>query len=57
MNYEADNNALGQLKSAVQAIAWIDNYCRANPLHEVTEGSRLLMRELSDHKKSKRLGK
>ena len=52
-DFKAHENALGQLNSAAQAIGWMDNYCRANPLRQVIEGAHLLMDDLSTNKKKK----
>ena len=49
-DYSAHKNALAQLTSADQAISWVNNYCRANPLNSVVEAAYLLMKELKQRK-------
>ncbi len=39
-------NPLGKLSSAEQAYAWMDNYCRSNPLKGLSEGAYELFVEL-----------
>ena len=40
------SNPLGQLKSAEQVYLWMDNYCKSNPLENVTAGALALLIEL-----------
>ncbi|TSP13931.1 hypothetical protein [Cupriavidus campinensis] len=38
---------LGRVQSADQIYVWMDNYCRANPLRDVTDGAFILWTELT----------
>lgn len=38
---------LGQMQSAQQAYAWMDNFCRANPLERLDIGAGVLFIELT----------
>jgi hypothetical protein len=40
------NNALNKIQSASQIHLWMDNYCKANPLHTVSKGAYQLFDEL-----------
>ena len=40
------SDPLGQLKSAEQVYLWMDNYCKRNPLENVTAGALELLVEL-----------
>jgi len=44
---------LSELQSAEQAFLWMDNYCRANPLQNVSDGAITLFIELIDKVRSK----
>ena len=44
------NDPLGNLNSAEQAILWMDNYCKANPLTTVADGAQKLYIELAQKK-------
>jgi hypothetical protein len=38
---------LGQLKNAQHFILWMDSYCKAHPLNNVSQGGVSLLTELS----------
>lgn len=44
---------LDQLGSLDQAVLWIDNYCKANPLDRTIKAANLLFMELEDRAKKK----
>lgn len=45
-NLSMRSNPLAALNSADQALLWMDNYCRANPLGSVIDGAGQLLNEL-----------
>jgi hypothetical protein len=45
---------LSALSSAEQAFAWMDNYCKANPLSNVLVGGAKLMIELREKAKTRK---
>ena len=46
------DDPLDRLSSAKQAYAWMDNYCKANPLNHISAGSNELFRELTNKVKA-----
>jgi len=43
---------LDAISSAEQIYAWMDNYCRQNPLNTVVPGGNRLFREISNRAKA-----
>jgi|LauGreDrversion4_1035100.scaffolds.fasta_scaffold278117_1 hypothetical protein len=43
---EKARNTLKNISSADQIFLWMDNYCKANPLKDVSYGAETLMEEL-----------
>ncbi len=48
---DAKHDPLEKLSSANQVFAWMDNYCRANPLKMVSDGGAQLYLELKNGKR------
>ena len=49
-----NEDPLSALSSAEQAFAWMDNFCKANPLSNVLFGAATLMIELSEKAKARK---
>lgn len=46
-----NKDPLAKLSSGNQAIVWMDNYCRQNPLKQVSDGGTALYQELQNSKR------
>ena len=49
-----DRDPLDMLSSMDQAYAWMDNYCRQNPLEKISVGSFILFVELMRKEKARK---
>jgi hypothetical protein len=50
----AKNDPFDALSSAAQAYVWMDNFCKANPLSDISEGGAKLFAELTEKAKARK---